>query len=75
MKPVQNANMAINKLKNSTKAYAFITSREQLIYSMLENGPQNFYLPPDSDESTFSLDIMAIATHKQFKFKKQFNKL
>ncbi len=62
-------------MKNSPKAYAFIAHKEFLVYQILINGPKFFYLPPKTDESSFSLQLFGIAMHKEFKFKKQFNKL
>jgi hypothetical protein len=62
-------------VKNSSKAYAFIAFKEFLVYQILKNGPEFFYLPPQTDESSFSLQLVGIAMHKEFKFKKQFNKL
>jgi hypothetical protein len=62
-------------VKNSSKAYAYIAHKDYLIYRILINGPKFFYLPPKSDESSFGLQLTGIAMHKEFEFKKQFNKL
>jgi hypothetical protein len=65
----------IDLVKNSSKDYAFIAQKEFLVYQILTNGPKFFYLPPKIDESSFSLQLFGIAMHKEFEFKKQFNKL
>jgi len=60
---------------NSTKPLAFISTRDHLIDTMLRFGEQLFHLPPQTQESTLYLDIMAIAMQNNFQYKKQFNKL
>jgi len=66
---------AIYKVKNSTKPYACIEKRDLLIYGMLKFGVKSFYLPPLTDDSTAFFSIMAIAMKKNFKYKKEFDKL
>jgi len=75
LKPVQTLSDGINIVKNSSKAHAFIASREYLTYSIIEKGREYFYLPPQTEESTFNLDIRGIAMQKEFKYKREFNKL
>jgi hypothetical protein len=75
LEPVQTLSDGIDIVKNSSKAHAFISSREHLTYSIIEKGRQYFYLPPQTEESTFNLDIMGIAMQKEFKYKREFNKL
>ncbi len=62
-------------MKNSSKPYAYIGHKEFLVYQILINDPKFFYLPPKTDESSFSLQLVGIAMHKEFEFKKQFNQL
>jgi hypothetical protein len=62
-------------VKHSSKAYAFIGHRDYLFYYMIKNGRNYFYLPPKTDESSFNLQLLAIAMQKEFKYKKQFNNL
>jgi hypothetical protein len=75
LKPVQTLSDGIDIVKNSSKAHAFISSREHLTYSIIEKGREYFYLPPQTEESTFNLDTMGIAMQKEFKYKREFNKL
>jgi hypothetical protein len=72
---VKNGKEGIYYVKHSSKAYAFIEDREYLFYSMIKNGQNYFYLPPKTDESSFSLQLLGIAMQKEFKYQKQFNNL
>ncbi len=72
---MKNAEEGIALVNSSQKPHAFISTREHLTHLMLINGQNYFYLPPQTEESTFNLDIMAIAMHKEFKYKNQINKL
>jgi hypothetical protein len=65
----------INLVKNSSKAHAFISNRNSLYYSKLEFGQKLFHLPPQTQDSDFRLDLIAIAMRKDFEYKKQFNRL
>jgi len=65
----------INLVKNSAKAHAFISNRDYLYYSMLKFGEKLFHLPPETQDSSFGLDLMGIAMRKDFQYKKQFNRL
>jgi hypothetical protein len=75
LQPVKNAKEGISYVKDSSKAHAFIANRHSLFYNMIENGQNYFYLPPKTDESSFSLQLMGIAMQKEFKYKEQFNNL
>jgi hypothetical protein len=72
---VKSGKEGIYYVKHSSKAYAFIAHRDFLFYSMIKNGHNYFYLPPKTDESSFSLQLLGIAMQKEFKYQKQFNNL
>jgi len=68
-------NEAIDLIKKSAKAQAYISNRDDLYYGLLRFGPIIFYLPPQTQDSAFNLDLLAIAMRKDFQYKKQFNRL
>jgi len=59
----------------SAKAHAYIGNGDFLYYNILRLGQNLFHLPPQTPDSIFSLDLIAIAMRKDFKYKKQFNRL
>jgi len=72
---VDSITTGIDLVKTSAKPHAHIGTRDYLYYCMLKFGKKLFHLPPQTQDSAFSLDLMAIAMRKGFKYKKQFNKL
>jgi len=67
--------IGINLVKNSANAHSYIASRDGLYYYMLIYGEKQFHLPPQTQDSVFSLDLMGIAMRKDFQYKIQFNRL
>jgi len=57
---VRSKNIGFEIVRNGTKAFAFVSTRDQLINGMLRLEPESFYLPLQSQESTFNLYIMVI---------------
>lgn len=60
-------------MKNSLHPHAFVSTRDHLNYGMLKNGPNSYYMPPLSEDSTFFVDCMGMAISKQFPYKNEFN--
>jgi len=54
-------NEAIDLIKKSAKAQAYISNRDDLYYGLLRFGPIIFHLPPQTQDSAFNLDLLAIA--------------
>lgn len=73
MKSVPNKSVGLDFVRNSANSYAFISTRDHLINSMHRFGPNSFYLPPLTEDSSLFVHILAIAVRKEFKFKKEFN--
>ncbi len=74
-KPVKNRNMALDWIVNSSKAYAYIMTRNFISDTVLSFGRKLFYSPPVTHESTLFLDFIAIAVQKNFKHMDKLNKL
>jgi len=72
---VPNTTIGVNIMKTSAKAYAHIANRDGLYYSMLIYDEKLFHLPPQTQNSSFGLNLMGIAMRKDFQYKKQFNRL
>jgi len=62
-------------VRNSSKPYAFISTRDHLEYEMLRFGKKLFHIPPQTEDSTVYFGRIAIAMQKEFQHKKEFNKL
>jgi hypothetical protein len=75
IKPVRNKELGIELVMKSENNYAYVTTRDFIIESILRFGQKSFYSPPFTEDSSFYLDIMAIALQKEFKHKKEFNRL
>jgi hypothetical protein len=75
IKPVRNKELGIELVMKSEKNYAYVTTTDFMFDSMLRFGQKSFYSPPLTEDSSFYLDIMAIALQKEFKHKKEFNRL
>ncbi len=75
IEPVIDKKIGFDFVRNSTKPYAFISTRDHLIDGTLRIGQKSFHLPPPSEESSVFFAIMAIALQKDFIYKQEFNKL
>ncbi len=62
-------------VRHSTKPFAFISTRDHLSDGILRTGFKSYYLPPETQESTLTHALMAIALQKKCKYKKEFNEL
>ncbi len=67
--------MALDLIMNSSKAYAYIVTRNFMSDTVLSFGQKSFYSPPVTHESTLFLDFIAIAVQKNFKHMDKLNKL
>ena len=75
IKGVKSKDLGIETVQKSKHPHAFISSRDHLKYSMIKSPPFTFYLPPQSEDSTFLFDTMAMVLSKKFPYIKEFNHL
>ena len=61
-------------IKNKSDAAA-IGSRAVFVYYSYDKNLNGFYLPPKSEESTFSLSLVSFALRKGFQYKQSFDKM
>ena len=59
----------------SKHPHAFVSSKFNLLYKIMISPPNSFYLPPQSEDSTFLVDIITMVMRKKFLYIKQFNNL
>ena len=60
---------------NSKKPHAFISTRDQLIYSTIKVPSNRYYIPPQNEETSFFADTMSMVMHKNFSYIKEFDNL
>ena len=59
----------------SKHPHAFVSPRVNLMHRIILSPPNTFYLPPESEDATFSLDPISMVMSKKFPYIKQFNHL
>ena len=64
----------IKQIAKKGRPWAYIASRQKFISISKNNIHQDlFYLPPQTPETSFSLDFINIGYNKNFKHKKEFD--
>ena len=74
MKSVKSKFEGLEVVKR-TKKHSFISNRDHLMYAIVKSADHTYYLPPLTEDSTFFVDAMALATNKNFPYKQQFDHL
>ena len=62
-------------VRRSKKNLAFISTIDSLEYHIILSPPNTYYLPPQSEDSIFFSDTMAMVMHKNFHNIKEFDHL
>ena len=75
IKNVNSKNLGIDVVLKSSHPHAYVSSRDHLMYAMIKSPSNEFYLPPQTEDSTFLVDTMAMIMNKKFPYIKQFNEL
>ena len=75
IKAVDSKNLGIEVVFKSNRPHAFVSSRDHLMYAKIKSPPNAFYLPPQTEDSTFLTDTMAMVMNKKFPYIKPFNDL
>lgn len=76
MKGIKTKEYGLHLVANETTLpHAFITSRHFLSTAVLENPPDTFYLPPQTEDSTLFIDPMGMAIAKNFNWTAEFQRV
>ena len=75
IKGVNNNESAIQMALKSKHPHAYVSSRINLKFLMLQSHLNEFYLPPQTESATFWVDYGSMVINKKFPYITQFNDL
>ena len=75
IKGVKSKDLGIELVIKSEHPHAFVSTRINLLYYIIKSPRNTFYLPSQSEDTTFLVDAITMVMNKKFPYFKQFNNL